>query len=130
MYVNQEVIMNEKKSMLDAFVEQTYGSRQGAYEDDKRKDKLLEDSQKRVDQYYQWAVTQLSSKQEISSAMNIPAKVKIGELDDKTHAHPSFKNYDHSLEKVIHKFTMLNSTKVGDVGEVMGDMFDGSNDIT
>jgi len=123
--------MNEKKpSMLDAFIQQTYGSYENANKADeiaKEREQAIADLKVSIEKK---AIEQLMKTPEVRSAMAIPTRLKDGQLDYKTEVHPNFKNYDHSCEKIIHSFPQAKGLNTGDVGDMMDGMFDGSNDVT
>lgn len=89
--------------ILNAFLQQTYGSLEKAREADKLAD-LNPNSQGNEkiefeqDQKLRQEMASRMTKKPISQSMLIPSKLKDGELNQKTESHPQFKNYDHSLE--------------------------------
>lgn len=84
--------------VLSAFVQQTYGSPQKAMEADKQADQREAIAKAFAEDAHKKAVTQLCRNQSIASAMNIPSKLKEGQLNNKTVPHLQMANYDHSLE--------------------------------
>lgn len=84
--------------MLDAFIQQTYGSIDGIIEAELRSQKLEEAKKKMAEEFHKKAVLEMNKSQEIKSKMEIPTKIKKGELDQKTVPHPKMAAYDHSLE--------------------------------
>lgn len=91
--------------MMDAFIQQTYGSAEKMQEAMKQADlnpyaKGNEHLAKDIDDKFQ---KELLSKhflnEPIKESMSIPSKLNDSELNQKTEVHPNFKNYDHSLEK-------------------------------
>lgn len=85
-------------SILNAFIQQTYGSIEKAQASDK-----LADNQKNIDreickQKEKDAMVMMLRSKNISDHMNIPSKLKPNELNTTTEIHPQFKKYDHSLE--------------------------------
>ena len=83
-------------NLLQAFINQTYGSISKAQEADGKannREKLLNDfDQERMSK----AMLQMASDQSISSKVSIPTKLKEGELNQKIIPHPNMQ-YDHSL---------------------------------
>lgn len=89
--------------ILNAFLQQTYGSLEKAREADKLADlnpnaKGNEHMEFEQNQKLRQEMASKMTKKPISQSMSIPSKLKDGELNQKTDAHPQFKNYDHSLE--------------------------------
>jgi len=84
--------------MLSAFIKQTYGNVENANKADQAAD-LRECVEKELmHKREESAKLQMCRDQSICNAMNIPTRLKPGELDGKTVVHEKFKNYDHSLE--------------------------------
>jgi hypothetical protein len=90
-------------SILNAFLQQTYGSLEKAREADKLADlnpnskgnKHMEFEQ---DHKLRQEMASKLAKKPISQSMSIPSRLNAGDLNQKTESHPQFKNYDHSLE--------------------------------
>lgn len=83
--------------MLEAFLkQQKYTDKEAIAILNSIEDKKSENSKK--------AKQLILRSQNISDYANIPTRLKEGELNQKTVAHPKLKNYDHSLEMVRKKF--------------------------
>ena len=85
-------------NIQDAFIKQTYGSKEKAMEADKQANQRVLDSKARAKELERQALLQFSRNQNINSAMPIPSKLTNGQLNEKPVAHPHFANYNHSLE--------------------------------
>lgn len=85
-------------NILNAFIQQTYGSKEKAMEADKQADQREANEKALAKDLNKKAIEQISRNQNISSAMNIPSQLKEGQLNQKTIPHPQMANYDHSLE--------------------------------
>lgn len=110
-----------KNDVLGAFINQTYGSVEKAHQADKDADLRIE-AEKRLCQEREAAgLKQFNSDQSILKSMNIPHKVKPGDLDDKTVPHEHFKDYDHSCEQV-RKVDIQYGNPEGFMGGVTGVM--------
>ena len=92
-------------------------------------DKRQEAEKLSQDIMMQRAMLQLASSQKISEHINIPSQLSNGELNNKIETHKNLNGYDHSLEKTRIKFKTIKNTQVGDINEVMNNMFNGSNDV-
>jgi len=83
-------------NVLQAFINQTYGSTKEAKEIDTKidnREKLLKDWD---NERLQQAATIMSRDQSISNHTNVPTQLKPDQLNQKTVPHPNM-NYDHSL---------------------------------
>lgn len=102
-------------SILDAFINQTYGSLDKARSADKHADlnpnaqpehdPYFEDTtkeniaKKTEDEFQKSLIAQHFKNTPIKDSISIPTKLKEGSIDNKTQVHPQFQNYDHSLEQ-------------------------------
>jgi len=104
-----------KKSMLDAFIEQTYGSVEKAIEADKAADKAAENRKNLGDEFVQRAMLEMQRSQDIRGYVNIPTKNPIV-------SNPEIVDTGrHDLDKVRIKFK-----GEPDDGVEWGDLHDGS----
>jgi hypothetical protein len=87
--------------MFDAFLKQQKYT-------DKEADQIEASIKQKTEDNVRKAKEILSRDQNISKYTSIPSNIKEGDLNQKTQSHHNFKNYDHSLEKVRHKFTKVN----------------------
>ena len=96
----------QNSKMMDAFIKQTYGSPEKMEEAQYKADQREADIESLAKHHEQLAITEMCKDQSFKSTVNIPSKLKDGELNQKTESHPKLKNYDHSLE-------MGRSSKLG-----------------
>ena len=83
--------MSNSNDILKAWLEQTKISNID----------IEEETRKWQEQVYKDAVTRLSKANsvQISDSIEIPSKIKVSDIEQKTGVHDQMKNYDHSLEK-------------------------------
>lgn len=84
--------------MMDAFIEQTYAPHGGIDAFEEKRQEVFDKASQIHDEWISESKSNLNRSQNCSDYINIPTKLKNGELNQKTEAHPSFANYDHSLE--------------------------------
>lgn len=85
-------------NILDAFVEQTYGSYDKIEEVEARSQDVLDKVGALKDGFEKEARDILNRPQDFVHYMDIPTKLKEGELNQKTVSHEQLSKYDHSLE--------------------------------
>lgn len=119
--------------MLDAFIQQTYGSYTKAQQADEQAEIRERLEAERQEKFHEMAVIEMLKDQSIKSAISIPSKIKDGELNQKTESHQNFKNYKHDLEldraaildlKILKHEDMESGENVGSVKEMFDNMFD------
>lgn len=131
--------------ILNAFIQQTYGSLEKAKEADHLADLNPNAQPEHDENFVDTALPndienefqkQLIAKHfkniPIKDSMNIPTQLKDETLNQKTEAHPSLKNYDHSLEQHRgHKLGLIKikDVPVGDVGDMFDNMFDDNSNL-
>ena len=86
-------------NILNSFIQQTYGSGQNAIQADKDADKREQMEKEAAEFRMKAAISQLCKPINLSKTLNVPTKLKDGELNSKTESYLNYKNYDHSLEK-------------------------------
>lgn len=147
--------MNDKNNILDAFLQQTYGSLDNARKADQLADKnphaqqefdpRFDEKPKNLekelnDAFQQELIAKHFKNSPIKESMSIPTNIQDGTIDNKPNIHPQFKNYDHSLEQHRgHKLGLiklhieennpdLNDLNSGNVNDMLDNMFsDDSN---
>ena len=85
-------------NILDAYIEQTYGSYDKIEEVEAQSTDVLNKVEDIKNDRVKEAHDILSRPQELMHYMEIPTQLKAGELDQKTIPHKQLANYDHSLE--------------------------------
>lgn len=86
------------KSMLDAFVEQTYGSYENIDEVEAQSQEVLNLAADKQNDFQKEAYDILNRPQDFIHHMDIPTKLKENELNEKPVTHEQLAKYDHSLE--------------------------------
>ena len=109
---------DKPQSMLEAFLKAK------GISDTKEADRLSDERERayirQQRQIKRLALKKLSEwrPDSVSHELNIPTRLKTGELDNKTEVHKNFKNYDHSLEidrwKAVGGF--IDPIEMGDMG--------------
>ena len=84
--------------MLDAFIQQTYGSAEQAHAADKKANEKELAAKELAKDFHKRAVLEMYKDQSIAAHMAIPAKLKPEDLKETPKPHPQFASYDHSLE--------------------------------
>jgi hypothetical protein len=83
-------------NVLNAFIQQTYGSLENANQQSMNSDKREELLKKLEEERLTKALKIISRDQSISKYINIPTQLKPDQLSQKTIPHPKM-NHDHSL---------------------------------
>lgn len=85
--------------MLDAFIEQTYGSISNISEIEKEAD-LRDAAIKELPKIINKKIIEhkIEAAKPILERLKIPTNITNGSLNEKTEVHSKLKNYDHSLE--------------------------------
>ena len=94
-----------RSKMLDAFIKQTYEPHGGIEAFESKREEVYKKVADIKDEWNKEAKEILNRPQDIVNHVNVPTKLKVGELDDKPRVHSHFANYDHSLE--INRLTAL-----------------------
>lgn len=83
-------------NVLNAFIQQTYGSLQNANQESVKADQRETILKKQEEERLTKALEIISRDQSIANYITIPTQLKPNQLNQKTVPHPKM-NYDHSL---------------------------------
>ena len=92
------IVKTANSKILNAFVEQTYGSYENISAIESKIDDILNKAESIHKERVKEANDIVNRPQDFVHYVDIPTKLKEGELNQETEVHSQFANYDHSLE--------------------------------